>query len=169
MFAPFEFRHYGQGVRIFEHCIILRPEVVSIGDYARVDALARIEGGLGVVIGERVHVGSGSRLNVGGGELVFGSHSGCSVNVVIATGQPDLSYRLISAAEEPDDCHVIKRRTVIGEYVVIFAGAIITPGVTVGDYCVIGAGSVVTKDIPAGEIWAGCPARRIGERRITHE
>lgn len=167
MFAPFEFRHYGQGVRIFEHCIILRPEVVSIGDYARVDALARIEGGLGVVIGERVHVGSGSRLNVGGGELVFGSHSGCSVNVVIATGQPDLSYRLISAAEEPDDCHVIKKKTVIGSYVVIFAGAIITPGVTVGDGAIVGAGAVVTKDVEPWTIVAGNPARFIKRREVT--
>jgi len=167
MFAPWEFCHYGQGVRIYEHCIILRPEVVSIGDYARVDAFTKIEGGLGVTIGERVHVGSGSRLNVGGGELHFGSHSGCSVNVVIATGQPDLSYRLISAAEEPEDCHVIKSRTVVGEFVVIFAGAIITPGVTIGDGAIVAAGAVVTCDIPPGEIWGGVPARFIKQREVT--
>lgn len=167
MYAPFEFCHYGQGVRIFEPCVILKPAMVSIGDFARVDALTKIEGGLGVTIGERVHVGSGSRLNVGGGELVFGAHSGCSVNVVIATGQPDLSYRLISAAEEPDDCHVIKSRTVIGEFVVIFAGAIITPGVTIGDGAIVAAGAVVTKDVPAWEVWAGNPARFIKKREVT--
>lgn len=167
MWAPFEFRHYGREVRIFEPCVILRPEVVGLGDYVRVDAFTKIEGGLGVTIGERVHIGSGSRLNVGGGELVFGAHSGCSVNVVIATGQPDLSYRLISAAEEPDDCHVIKQRTVIGEFVVIFAGAIITPGVTIGDGAIVAAGAVVTRDVPAWEIWGGVPARFIKRREVT--
>lgn len=168
MFAPFEFRHCGQGVRIFKPCVILRPEVVSLGDHARVDAFTKIEGGLGVVIGERVHVGSGSRLNVGGGELLFGAHSGCSVNVVIATGQPDLSYRLISAAEEPEDCHVIRSRTVVGELVVIFAGAIITPGVTIGDGAIVAAGAVVTCDIPAFEVWGGVPARFIKRREVAH-
>lgn len=167
MVAPWEFRHYGQGVRIFEHCLILRPAMVSIGDYARIDARVRLEGGQGLRIGDRVHIGSGSALNVGGGELVFGAHSGCSVNVVIATGQSDLSYRLISAAEEPDDCHVIKSRTVIDQYVVIFAGAVICPGVTIGDGAIVAAGAVVTCDIPPGEIWGGVPARFIKRREVT--
>ena len=117
--APWLFKSYGHGVRIYEHCTILKPEMISIGDHARIDARTRIEGGMGCDIGERTHIGSGSALNVGGGELSFGSHSGCSVNVVIATGNPDYSYLKISAAEAPEDCHVIKRRTTIGEYVVL--------------------------------------------------
>jgi acetyltransferase-like isoleucine patch superfamily enzyme len=32
-------------------------------------------------------------------------------------------------------------------------------GVQIGDQAVVGAGSVVTKNIPAGQIWAGNPAR----------
>lgn len=39
--------------------------------------------------------------------------------------------------------------------------AIILKGVTVGEYSIVGAGSVVTKSIPAGEIWAGNPAKFI--------
>lgn len=41
--------------------------------------------------------------------------------------------------------------------------AIILMGVTIGEGAVIGAGSVVTKNavVPAGETWAGIPARRI--------
>lgn len=42
-----------------------------------------------------------------------------------------------------------------------FVGArcIILKGVTIGECAIIGAGSVVTKDVPAGEIWAGNPAK----------
>lgn len=46
----------------------------------------------------------------------------------------------------------------------IGAGTIILKGVTIGEKSVIGAGSVVTTSVPAGEIWAGNPARYI--RRI---
>lgn len=166
MFAPWEFAHRGEGVRIFEYCTILKPEMISLANGVRVDARCRLEGGQGLTIGENVHIGSGSCLNTGGGELIFKAHSGCSVNVVIATGNPDLTYLHISAAEPPDLCHVVKNTTVIGEYVVIFANATICPGVEIGDGAVIGAGAVVTRDVPAWEVWGGVPARKIGTREI---
>jgi acetyltransferase-like isoleucine patch superfamily enzyme len=43
----------------------------------------------------------------------------------------------------------------------IGAGAVILPGITIGEGAMIGAGAVVTKDVPAGETWAGNPARRL--------
>lgn len=166
-YAPWQWGHWGKGVRIYEHCTILKPEMISLGDGCRIDAMCRLEGGQGLTLGVNTHVGSGSKLNIGGGTLEFGDHSGCSVNVVIATGFPDYSYLHISAAEPEELCHVIKQRTVIGQYVVIFAGAIICPGVTVGDGAIIGAGAVVTKDVPEWAIVAGCPARVIGRREVV--
>lgn len=52
----------------------------------------------------------------------------------------------------------------VGNDVWIGTGAILLDGVTVGDGAVIAAGSVVTKPVPAGEIFAGNPARVIGKR-----
>lgn len=43
----------------------------------------------------------------------------------------------------------------------IGAGATILPGLTIGANAMIGAGAVVTKDVPAGEVWAGNPAKCI--------
>jgi sugar O-acyltransferase (sialic acid O-acetyltransferase NeuD family) len=39
------------------------------------------------------------------------------------------------------------------------AGALIREGVTVGAWSLVGMGSVVLRDVPAGEVWAGTPAR----------
>jgi UDP-2-acetamido-3-amino-2,3-dideoxy-glucuronate N-acetyltransferase len=50
---------------------------------------------------------------------------------------------------------------IIEDDVSIGAGATILPGVRLGCGCTIGAGAVVTKDVPAGETWAGNPARRL--------
>ena len=50
----------------------------------------------------------------------------------------------------------------IGDHVFVGANTIILKGVNIGEKAIIGAGSVVTRDIPAGEIWAGNPAKKIG-------
>ncbi len=41
------------------------------------------------------------------------------------------------------------------------SGATLLCGITVGKRAIVGAGSVVTKSVPAGQIWAGNPARFI--------
>ncbi len=53
----------------------------------------------------------------------------------------------------------------IGDDVWLGAGVVVTPGVSIGSGAVIGANAVVTHDVPDYEIWAGVPARRIGERK----
>lgn len=52
-------------------------------------------------------------------------------------------------------------KVVIGKRVFIGMNTLIVNAVNIGDGAVIGAGSIVNRDIPAGEIWAGNPARFI--------
>lgn len=51
--------------------------------------------------------------------------------------------------------------TTVEESASIGSSVTILCGVTIGKGAIVGAGSVVTKDIPAGEIWAGNPAKLI--------
>jgi sugar O-acyltransferase (sialic acid O-acetyltransferase NeuD family) len=44
----------------------------------------------------------------------------------------------------------------------IGAGALVREGVSIGAGAVVGMGAVVLHDVPAGEVWAGNPARCIG-------
>jgi sugar O-acyltransferase (sialic acid O-acetyltransferase NeuD family) len=48
---------------------------------------------------------------------------------------------------------------VIGRGAYIGAGALIREGLTVGEWSLVGMGSVVLRDVPAGQVWAGSPAR----------
>lgn len=52
----------------------------------------------------------------------------------------------------------------IGNDVWIGSNVCVLRGVNIGNGAVIGAGAVVTKDIPPYEIWAGVPAKKIGQR-----
>lgn len=146
--------------------IFLRPERIYIGSGARLDGLIKIEGGLGVHIGANVHIASFCHLNGAGGRLILEDHSGLASGVKIPGGLPDLTYRFISAAEPPDDCHVVRKTTKIGRFVVVFSNAVILPGVIIGEGAVVAAGAVVTKDVAPYSIVAGVPAVRIGEREI---
>ncbi len=149
---------------IDDQAFLHQPEHITIAPTARIDWNVRINGGEGCVIGEFVHIATGSVINAGNGSVEIGDHSGCSNNVVIAAGMPDLDYLHISAADEQENQHALRLRTVIGEHVVIFAGAVICPGVHIGDGAVIGAGAVVTGDIPAFAVAYGNPARVVKYR-----
>lgn len=147
---------------IDDQVFILHPERTQIDDTARVDRWVKIEGT--VNIGRHVHIASFSHIGAGGGHVEFGDYSGCSSHVVICSGRPALSEHHISAADLPENQHPIRSVTQIGEHVVIFAGAVILPGVMIGDYAVIGAGAVVTKDVPPYAIVMGVPGRVVGKR-----
>jgi len=152
-----------------EHTYLHQPERITIAATARIDWNVRINGGDGCVIGEHVHIASGSVINAGNGDVEIGDHSTCSNTVIICGGMPDIGYLHISAADPIEHQHPVHKRTVIGKHVVIFAGAVICPGVTVRDYAVVGAGAVVTKDVPACAIVAGVPARVIGSRMMQED
>lgn len=57
--------------------------------------------------------------------------------------------------------NIPKAEVRIGKRCFIGGNSTILKGVSIGDEAVIGAASVVTKNIPAGEVWAGNPAKFI--------
>lgn len=164
IYAPSRYKHYGQGIQIFDPCVILRPDQIGLGDGARIDAFCKIEGGQGVTIGANVHLASYCHVNAGGGRVELGDHSGYASHCVIAGGATD--YRQLAITPQ-DGGQALRTITTIGQYALIFAGAIILPGVTVGAGAVVAAGAVVRGDVPPFEIWAGVPARKIGHREIA--
>lgn len=93
-------------------------------------------------------------------------------NVIISKGVElvthDMSYSLLKNDSELQNTigqyntFYYTDGITIGNNVMVGLNSIILPGVKIGNNVIIGAGSVVSKNIPSGEIWAGVPAKKIG-------
>ena len=147
--------------------IFLRPEAIHIGNHSRLDGLIKVEGGKGVKLGEYVHIASFSHLNVGGGQLIFEDHSGCSSHCSIGSATPDWSFLYISAAEPSEHHHVVRYLTRICCYALLGMGVIVLPGRTIGEGAVVKPGSVVVDDVTPWSIVQGNPAKRVGGRVVS--
>ena len=101
----------------------------------------------GIDVSYRADIGPGLALRHGTG-TVIGNQVRIGSNVTIFSGVV-LGKRLSGSAERPDGMPVI------GDGVVIGAGACVLGPVTVGPLSFIGANAVVTKDVPPGCLVTG--------------
>lgn len=160
------FEGFGETSVIYMPSVLLKPEVVTVGDHSRIDSFCKVEGGLGVRIGSYVHIASFVHLNIGGGSTLIGNHIGIASGATVLSGTNVTDgYLSGSACSPPDMIHVVRTVTRIRDYAFLGARCTILPGVTVGEGAVVGAGALVTKDVGAGEVWAGVPARMVRLRK----
>lgn len=118
---------------------------------------------LGVEIPPGVAIGKGLRLPHGAVGLVIAQATVIGENVKIFQGVTlGFADEYLRQDQLPEDVG----RIVVEDDVVIGAGAkvMLKCGQTliIGRGAVIGANAVVLKPVPAGEVWAGVPARKVG-------
>lgn len=141
-----------------------------------------------IIIGDNVTINSCMASNpIGGstrtilfskknGLISIGNNCGISNSAIVALNRIEIGNNVFIGGNckiYDHDFHSLDYSTrlqpgnqgVVGKPIIIHDGAfigghsIILKGVTIGEESIVGAGSVVTKDIPAGEIWAGNPAK----------
>jgi UDP-2-acetamido-3-amino-2,3-dideoxy-glucuronate N-acetyltransferase len=135
----------GEGTTVWQFSVVLEGAV--IGRECNLNAHTLVEGG--ALLGDRVTLKSGVYVWSG---IILEDDVFCGPNATFTNDKFPRSKR------RPDRFPTTR----VGRGASIGAGAIILPGVSIGARAMIGAGAVVTKDVPAGETWAGNPARRVG-------
>jgi acetyltransferase-like isoleucine patch superfamily enzyme len=116
------------------------------------------EPGPSIIIGNAVFIGSSCEFNIAQ-KITIGN------NCLIASGSRFIDHdHGIAKAELMRLQNTTRSEILIEEDVWIGCNCIVLKGVHIGTGAIIAAGAVVTKSIPSYEIWAGVPAKKIGER-----
>jgi galactoside O-acetyltransferase len=141
--------------------VIQHDAEIHAAPSVRVDSFVKLEAGLGMYLGEFVHIASFAHIGIGGGLTILDDGASVGSGGRIITGSNIAGVGHGCSAIAPDA--IVRRSFVhIGKNATVYAGATVLPGVTVGEGAVVAAGAVLRNDAEAGEIWAGVPARLVG-------
>ena len=114
--------------------------------------------GPSICIGDRVFVGRYCEFNVCA-KLTIGD------DALIASGCKFIDHDHGIAPDAPINAQPLMIAPItIEKGAWLGVNVVVLKGVTIGPGAIVGAGAVVTKSVPAGEIWAGVPARKMGAR-----
>ncbi len=155
----------GEGFTVHNPTIILASHgALRMARTARIDSFCKLECGIAMTLGDYVHIASYAHIGIGGGITILEDGASFASGSKIINGSNVHGLGRSCSAVAPGNL-VEKSFVWIKRDAVVFAGAIVLPGVTVGENAVISSGAVVRCDVPAREIWGGVPARKIGEVR----
>ncbi len=129
---------------------------LTLGERAIIYGGSEIRAPYNITIGKGSIIGDDSKLD-GRNGIVIGKNVNFSTGVWIWTDQHDPQCPDFSCGDQGGP-------VIVGDRVWVSCRTVILPGVTLGEGAVIAAGAVVTKDAEPFGIYAGVPARKIGER-----
>jgi acetyltransferase-like isoleucine patch superfamily enzyme len=136
--------------------VVGNPKRVIIGKNFKIwqNCILSVKSGE-IIFGDNGLLGIYSLINASKGKVIIGN------NVAIAPYVKIFSYsHHYESGKNVNECYKVED-VVIGNNVLIGAGAIILPGVTIGEGAVIAAGAVVNKSVEANSIVGGIPAKKI--------
>jgi acetyltransferase-like isoleucine patch superfamily enzyme len=137
----------------------VRPVLYRLCGF-RIHRSATLQGGIRFFHVGRLAVGEGSLINRG---VYLDNRGGITIGRQVSIAH---DAKLYTMGHDPHDPTFATKAAPIriDDHAVVFAGAMLMPGVHVGQGAVVMAGAVVTKDVPPGRMVGGNPAVDLGER-----
>jgi dTDP-4-amino-4,6-dideoxy-D-glucose acyltransferase len=149
--------------KLFPLAKLCKPDVIEIGEMARIHDFVFMWGGAGIRIGNYNDIQP--FVNIwGGGEAILGDYISVGGGSQLLTATYDYNgYRMVDGL--PDGhTNTLFGKLVVESDVYIGVNCTIMPNVTIGEGAVIGGGSFVNKDVEQWSIYVGSPAKKIGQR-----
>ena len=148
-------------VNFLHRCLpfALRPLLYRLCGF-EIARSATLQGGVRFFHVGRLKIGAGTLVNRG---TYLDNRAGLTIGENVSIAHDTRIYTL--GHDVHDASFAAKGQAVrIDDYAVLFAGAMVMPGVHLGAGSVVMAGSVVTKDVAPYRIVGGNPARDLGRR-----
>ena len=154
----------GRNIKVHESVVLIDAERLTIAEDVRIDPFCVISAAGEIRLGRHIHIGAHVSL-IGGGGILIDDFAGVSHGAKLLSTSDDLSGGALTGPTVSEELRAVDKRPIhIGRHAVIGAGSVILPGVTLGDGAVVGALSLVRDDVAPWTIWAGIPARHVGNR-----
>jgi len=158
------FKEIGENVTIYDPVTLIKPEKMVLRNNIIISEYAYIASGLGLHIGNFIHIATHSSIS-GGGVCILEDFVGICAGVRLITGSEDIMGKGIAVPTVSDDCRSYFRSYIYCKrHSFISTNAVVHPGVTIGEGTVVGSGSIVTKDLEPWGVYIGSPAKRVKDR-----
>ena len=173
------FASLGKDVKVSRNAVIYSPDKIILGDkkmirtfnkmdkpllILSIDDFCFISGGVGVCIGNFVHIAAYSAI-YGKFGIEIGDYVNVSSRVSIYSTSDDYSGEYLTGPlVNSNYIHDIGKKVVIEKLSIIGTGSTLLPGAILREGVAIGAMSLVKTEIPAYTMYAGVPARFIKDR-----
>ncbi|MEM1159175.1 MAG: acyltransferase [Verrucomicrobiota bacterium] len=158
-----KFNRLGCDVKISRKASIYNTDLISMGDFARVDDFCVLSGKIS--IGRNVHIAPHCIIAGGTEGVSIGDFSGFAYGVVVMSQTDDYSGKTLTNPTIPDEFkQETKIHTSIDKHVIVGTNSVILPGANLNEGVSVGALSLVTKATQPWTVYFGSPAKKIRSR-----
>lgn len=137
---------------------------MSIGDHVRIDPFRILSPGDTLTIGSYVHIAAHCVL-IGSSAIALDDFAAVSHGGKILSASDDFRGGCLIGPTLPDDYRNVDSRPVrFARHALTGAGTVVLPGTELGEGTTVGAMSVAKGVLEPWSVYAGCLARKVGDR-----
>jgi len=164
--AQMGFATIGHNVLISDKASLYNCSNIALGNNIRIDDFCVLSAGQGgIFLNNYIHIAIYTSL-MGAGKITLFDFCSLSSKVSIYSSNDDYSGTMMTNPTVPSRfTNVTHADVTLEKHVIIGAGSVILPGVTLREGAAIGALSLINKDCEPFGVYAGTPAKRIGNRK----
>lgn len=157
------FKKIGVDVIIDELSVITRPELITLGSHIAIDMWTYIS--TAAELGDYIHIAPSVTILGGANSLIkMGNFTNIGSGSRIVCATDDFKQGMISPVVPIKYRSVISAPVIFEDFATLGVNCVVLPGVTLAEGTIVGANSLIIKDTKPWTIYAGSPARPIGER-----